>query len=178
MCLKSCSNTHIDVVVQGEGGANPWRATGFYGHPNASKRYISWDLLVALKNQCDMPWVVFGDFNEITHPDEKLGWLDRDAIQMQNFRNCLSYCGLFDLGFVGQRFTWCNERFGEQRTLVRLDRMLANEKWLGKFPTAQVRQYCFCFINILFHPISTIYRSLPPFFFLQLFHKISLDVEE
>ena len=82
--MKSCSNTHIDVVVQGEGGANPWRATSFYGQPDASKRYISWDLLVALKNQCDMPWVVFGDFNEITHPDEKLGWLDRDAIQMQN----------------------------------------------------------------------------------------------
>ena len=41
VCFKSCSNTHIIVVVQGKGKANPWRATGFYSHPNASKRYIS-----------------------------------------------------------------------------------------------------------------------------------------
>ena len=56
-----------------------WRATGFYGHPSASKRHTSWKLLETLKEQCDMPWVVLGDFNEITQSDEKLGWLDRDA---------------------------------------------------------------------------------------------------
>ena len=57
---------------------------------------------------------------------------------MQNFRNCLSLCGLFDLGFMGQRFTCCNGRFGEQRTLVILDRMLANKRWIEQFPEAQV----------------------------------------
>ena len=49
VCFKSCSNTHIIVVVQGEGRANPWRATSFYGHHDTSKRYISWKLLVTLK---------------------------------------------------------------------------------------------------------------------------------
>ena len=77
--FKSYSHLHIDVVVVGEHGMPPWRATGFYGHPNASKRHTSWKLLEILKEQCDMPWVVFGDFNEITQLDEKLGWLDRDA---------------------------------------------------------------------------------------------------
>ena len=27
--FMSCSHSHIDVVVHGEGGASPWRATGF-----------------------------------------------------------------------------------------------------------------------------------------------------
>ena len=45
---------------------------------------------------------------------------------------------MFDLGFVGQRFTWCNGRIGDQRTLVRLDRMVANEAWLNMFPEAKV----------------------------------------
>ncbi|XP_075654772.1 uncharacterized protein LOC142624936 [Castanea sativa] len=85
-----------------------------------------------------MPWVVFGDFNEITQSDEKLGWLDRDAEQMWKFRDCLIFCGLMDLGFVGQRFTWCNERLGEQRTLVRLDRIVANKEWRRIFPEAMV----------------------------------------
>ena len=117
---------------------NPWRATGFYGHPNASKRPTSWQLLEALKNQCTMPWIVFGDFNEITHQHEKLGWKERELNQMEGFRESLSKCGLFDLGFVGQRFTWCNERFGEQRTLLRLDRMVANSSWSELYPEARV----------------------------------------
>ena len=136
--LKSCSNTHINVVVIEGNGAQPWRATGFYGHPDSGMRSISWDLLVSLKNQCQMPWIVFGDFNEILNSDEKLGWLERDARQMKGFRDCLCYCGLIDMGFVGQWFTWCNGRFGEQRTLVRLDRMVANEEWLNLFPEAKV----------------------------------------
>ena len=136
--FKSCSHSHIDVVVHGDGGAKPWRASGFYGHPDTRKRYVSWELLISLKKQCMMPWIVFGDFNEITHPDEKLGWLERDANQMRSFRECLNVCGLIDLGFVGQRFTWCNERRGEQRTLIRLDRMVANEEWMDQFPEAWV----------------------------------------
>ena len=105
VCFKSCSNGHIDVVVSEGAGAQLWKATGFYGHPNASMRFISWKLLESLKRQCDMSWVVFRDFNEIVKSDEKLGWLERDARQMEMFRQCLFDCGLIDLGFVGQHFT-------------------------------------------------------------------------
>ena len=136
--FKSCLNGHIDVVVCEGAGAQPWRATGFYGHSDAGMRHSSWKLLDLLKRQCDMPWLVFGDFNEIVNSDEKLGWLERDASQMEMFRECLTECGLADLGFVGQHFTWCNGRMGEHRTLVRLDRIVANEKWLRMFPEAKV----------------------------------------
>ena len=57
---------------------------------------------------------------------------------MEAFREVLSVCGLSDLGFVGQRYTWCNGRFGDQRTLIRLDRMVANDSWRDKFPKATV----------------------------------------
>jgi len=50
----------------------------------------------------------------------------------------LSKCGLTDLAFVGLRFTWCNGREGEQKTLIQLDRMVANEKWLELYPEAKV----------------------------------------
>ena len=58
--FKSCLHSHIDVVVYGIGGTRSWRALGFYGNPDARKRYESWDLLCSLKNQCDMPWIVLG----------------------------------------------------------------------------------------------------------------------
>ena len=46
----------------------------------------------------------FWDFNEIVKSDEKLGWLERDARQMEMFRECLSECGLIDFGFCGAAF--------------------------------------------------------------------------
>nr|POE50261.1 hypothetical protein CFP56_47773 [Quercus suber] len=64
--FKSCTNSHIDMVVYGERGANPWRKRGFYGHLEASK----------------------------------------------------------------------SGRYREQRTLVRLDRMVANESWIEQIPKA------------------------------------------
>ena len=39
--FKSYLNGHIDVVVSEGASAQPWRATGFYGHPDAGMRYIS-----------------------------------------------------------------------------------------------------------------------------------------
>ena len=125
--FKSYSNSHIDVVVMEEDGGSPWRATGFYRHPDAGMRYSSWDLLKTHHSQAKMLWVVFGDINEIVHLEEKLGWKEREAYQMEVFRAVLSVCGLSNLGFVGQRYTWCNDRFGDQRTLIRLDRMVAND---------------------------------------------------
>ena len=40
--FKSCSNSHIDVVVRDSPSAEPWRVTGFYGHLDTNKRYVSW----------------------------------------------------------------------------------------------------------------------------------------
>ncbi|KAK7830831.1 hypothetical protein CFP56_027893 [Quercus suber] len=96
--FKSCSNSHIDVEIHERSSLTPWWATGFYGQPVAAKRYISWQLMEALKNQSHLSWVVFGDFIEISQSDEKLGGPDRDAGQMKEFKECLSRCGLFDLG--------------------------------------------------------------------------------
>lgn len=111
--FKSCSHSHIDVVVCEEENGKNWRATGFYGHPDARMRFSSWELIKTLHAQASLPLVTFGDFNEIVHPDEKLGWRDREASQMEAFREIVSRCGLIDLGFVGQKYTWCNGRFGD-----------------------------------------------------------------
>ena len=43
-----------------------------------------------LKVQSSLSWVVFRDFNEISHSDEKLGGSERDNRQMKDFRECLS----------------------------------------------------------------------------------------
>lgn len=72
------------------------------------------------------------------YSNEKLGRAEREAKQMEDFRDCLNRCGLVDLGFFGKKFTWCNRRFGDSRTKLRLDRMVANEDWMRHFPKARV----------------------------------------
>ena len=64
--FKSCSNSHIDVEIHERSSVAPWRVTGFYGQPDAAKRFISWQLMEVLKKQSNLSWVVFGDFNEIS----------------------------------------------------------------------------------------------------------------
>ena len=103
--FKSCSHSYIDIVVHGEGKGSSWRIFDFYERPNMSKRQSCWQLIKALHAQCEVPWVVCGDFNEILHPNEKLGWRERDANQIRSFRDVLNRCGLVDLGFVGQKYT-------------------------------------------------------------------------
>ena len=132
--FKSCLNSHIDVVVHESASSPPWRAISFYSHPDTEKKYISWKLLDALRDQCDLPWIVFSDFNEIIYSYEKAEGLERNGKQMTDFRDCLGRCGLLDLGYVGQCFTWCNGRYGDQRTKLRLDRMVAIEDWLKLYP--------------------------------------------
>ena len=136
--VQSYSHSHIDAIVHDSSVNTTWRATGFYGHPDTAQRSSSWRLLETLNAQFDLPWVVFGDFNEITHIEEKCGGAERDANQMEAFRTALDNCDLRDLGFAGQRFTWCNGRIGAQRTLVRLDRMVANSRWIELFQQAKV----------------------------------------
>ena len=57
---------------------------------------------------------------------------------MEAFRDCPSWCKLVDLGFVRQKYTWCNGRFEEHKTKLRLDRIVANEEWMVRFLDARV----------------------------------------
>jgi hypothetical protein len=70
-----------------------------------------------------------GDFNEITHQDEKNGATIRSRGQMEAFQRTLDECRLCDLGFKGSKFTWHNGRDGMAFTKERLDRGVANQEW-------------------------------------------------
>lgn len=87
-------------------GSDPWRFTGFYGHPETGQRHRSWDLLRSLFRPTSASWVVMGDFNEILSSSEKSGGPLRSNPQMQAFRSAISDCNLEDMGVVGGPFTW------------------------------------------------------------------------
>ncbi|KAL9689836.1 hypothetical protein QQ045_010227 [Rhodiola kirilowii] len=63
----------------------------------------------------------------------------REMWQMRNFKECLVDCGLSDLNYKGDPFTYTNRRKGEQEVRARLDRAVANQKWRELFPQAVVK---------------------------------------
>ena len=63
--IKSYSKFYINAIVTEEGSGFSWRLTGFYGHPETHWRRESWRFLNTLNNQFRLPWLCFGDFNEI-----------------------------------------------------------------------------------------------------------------
>ncbi|PNT68069.1 hypothetical protein BRADI_3g35462v3 [Brachypodium distachyon] len=58
--------------------------------------------------------------------------------RMQRFNQFVKRCDLFDLGFNGPAYTWCNKRFASHPIFERLDRCLANAGWCDCFPNTNV----------------------------------------
>ncbi|KAA3475780.1 non-ltr retroelement reverse transcriptase [Gossypium australe] len=109
--LRSYSSFHIDDDITDCDYGVTWRLIGFYGNLMESLRSISWDLLCHIHSNNLGPWLVVGDFNEITISLEKRGGRLRSENQMAKFQNALKACGLVDLGFSGIWFTWERGRF-------------------------------------------------------------------
>ncbi|CAM8929085.1 unnamed protein product [Rhodiola kirilowii] len=133
--VQSYSDYHIDAIVEEE---TPFRVTLFYGHPVTNRRAETWNLLRTLRGALDLPWLVFGDFNEVLFGWEVKGRCVRGEWQMKSFRSVIQECGLIDLGFRGSNFTFSNRRKGLFETKARLDRAFANCSWRNLFPNAEV----------------------------------------
>ena len=117
----------------------PWRITGFYGRPEAHQKHESWELLRHLHSRDSMLWLCVSDYNEILSSEEKQGGLPRPPKQMEDFRQALLHCGLNNLGFIGNIFTWRNGRPGRAFVQERLDQACANTEWREIYPFARVR---------------------------------------
>lgn len=61
---------------------------------------------------------------------------------MGDFKEALSNCNLYDLGFSGVLFTWCNNWEGNQRILKSLDHALENDAWTSLFSNVGVIHGC------------------------------------
>ncbi|KAL0378663.1 UNVERIFIED_CONTAM: hypothetical protein Sradi_3171800 [Sesamum radiatum] len=110
----SQSQSSSTPSIKGHDDSPPWCFTGFYGELDTSKRQTCWDLLIKLVSQSPQAWLVAGDFDEIFEQLEKCGRLPHPAWQLRDFHLALDNA-VFDLGYSGYLFTWCNRREGPIR---------------------------------------------------------------
>ena len=113
-----------------------WLISGIYASTKLIKRMDLWDELVTVSNNFHGPWTVMGDFNEVIHDHEKLGGNRISPMRVKLYTDCMNACKLFDIGFVGPRFTWTNNWKDGGFIMQRLDRVWANDEWRVKFPEA------------------------------------------
>jgi hypothetical protein len=66
---------------------------------------------------------------------------------MQEFKQALADGNLYDSGFFEPKFTWCNGRSGDDFTMERLDRVVANVGWTNLFDVVKVRVLARCISN-------------------------------
>lgn len=128
--------------VEEENGAK-WRLTVFYGEPSSDKKDRSWSVMRTLNAASALvrcPWLCLGDFNEVLFGHEKEGGRPKSQTCMDKFREALEVCGLSDLGFSRDMFTWRNNSHTSDRYIhERLDRAVADEAWCARFPHFSVR---------------------------------------
>nr|XP_023920446.1 uncharacterized protein LOC112031976 [Quercus suber] len=108
------------------------------------KKGFDLQVMSSSKNHIDVlinKGMEIGDFNELLKSHKKLGGRLRPYGQMQKFREALDECGLFDLGFVGNKFTWYKTYPGGSVVWERLDRAVSTNDWFNLFPATKLQTW-------------------------------------
>ncbi|KAK4283882.1 hypothetical protein QN277_000786 [Acacia crassicarpa] len=107
--------------------------TSIYSIPICAQKLLLWNALEDFASSLSIPWVVFGDFNDIVSASEKSGGCANNDSRFRRFTDRLRRCKLSDLGFCGSKFTWRGPLFRGRRIFERLDRALVNDAFLSSF---------------------------------------------
>ncbi|KAL2905781.1 DNA repair protein RecO [Bienertia sinuspersici] len=94
-----------------------------------------WDDLVNMHSRIKGPWLLLGDINCVLNTEECIGSNVRIS-EMLPGRKCFKACGLIDIPFGGNFFTWSNKQAGEDRVFSKIDRVMANKEWLDTYDKA------------------------------------------
>ncbi|KAL0291249.1 UNVERIFIED_CONTAM: Retrovirus-related Pol polyprotein from type-2 retrotransposable element R2DM [Sesamum radiatum] len=110
-------------------------ATVVYGANDTIGRRGLWQNLMTLAHSIsDEPWIVGGDFNTVLDMSEVCGSSADIQLAMTEFRDCILDTGLIHLPVQGERFSWHNCSEGDRSLWKRLDRLIVNDAWLGRWP--------------------------------------------
>ena len=113
-----------------------WVCTGVYG-PNADQyRAVLWEELSRVRVWWTTTWLLFGDYNIIRYPCERLGCESFSPV-MFAFSDFIENNYLVDLPLDGASFTWFRD--SELQSMSRINRTLVSVDWVDHFGNASQR---------------------------------------
>lgn len=92
-----------------------------------------------LGHSSQLPWLVYGDFNEVLYSFEKKGNLPREERRMEAFQSALNECQLFFVGYSSPWFTLERGNSPKINIRERLDRGVTNNDMLLLFPDLKIQ---------------------------------------
>ncbi|XP_061374107.1 uncharacterized protein LOC133316380 [Gastrolobium bilobum] len=108
--------------------------TFMYASPRHIERLHMWEELCVLASSINNEaWMVLGDFNAMILNTEKKRGGDFCWRSDSEFKDCLDYCLVKDIGFSGPYSTWKRNSLYE-----RLDRVCVNDQWNLAWPERDV----------------------------------------
>lgn len=110
-----------------------------YARCQVSERQALWTQLRNFSLSISKSWIIGGDFNTILYSNEKLGGNPPEVRSMDDFHYALSSANLMDAGYLGSKYTWCNNQEGPSCIRARLDRCLVNSEWVAQFSSTTIQ---------------------------------------
>lgn len=127
------SDNHINVHVL-ENSNVSWKLTCYYGFPERSRRQEAWNMLRNLAENVNIPWCIYGDFNDLLCSKDKIGTHPHPQNLMDGFKAAIEDCNLTEIDLIGGDFTWEKSKGSPNWVREKLDRAFANDLWWRKFP--------------------------------------------
>ncbi|KAK9911968.1 hypothetical protein M0R45_035845 [Rubus argutus] len=137
--------------------------TVLYASPTKSVRSNLWNYLEHVVSVHQLPWIFIGDFNELySSADKNFGTMHG---RIGGLKKWVDQNSMIDMGFIGFRFTWSNNRIKE-----RLDIAFCTCEWRSCFPEAFIRHLAkmksdHCPLLLQLQSNNTVNRAATPFRF-------------
>lgn len=90
LSMKFCKNNKSFII------------STVYARCSAMDRLELWEEIVHISENCQVPWMVGGDFNVILHEEEKMGGLEFTQHEATDFAQCISNSALSEVKFFGK----------------------------------------------------------------------------
>lgn len=130
------------ITLEIVSGSVSWACSAVYASPNFSLRCNLWDHLSNLRRSISVPWVMIGNFNDVSLPSEQRGGIF-SHMRAGRFAQMMSNCEMLDLDFFGSKFTWQRKCRGNTVS-KRLDRGICDDRWRLRFPEATIEHLTRC----------------------------------
>ena len=126
-------NFSVSRLWKGISDSFVWVGTGLYGPTNDVLRSELWEELNDVQQMWNSSWCVFGDFNVVCYPSERLG-CNRLTSHMMDFSDFIEASHLVDLPLGGGPYTWSSG--SANPSMSRIDRFLISTDWEDHHPDA------------------------------------------
>ncbi|XP_057723959.1 uncharacterized protein LOC130939910 [Arachis stenosperma] len=136
--ILNWDNFYIHFRCRGQQHESIREVFGVYLDTDEAKRIDQFNQINQLIGIGSNKMTIMGDFNAITTHHEKEGGRSKSNTSIQDFNDFINSGNLMDLGYEGEKFTWCNRQFGGNLIRERLDQVLVSRSWREEFSNAYV----------------------------------------